>query len=310
MSDARSIETRRAARPGAAVLIAIGIMGLLVGVVAALFAMKAWTAAHGTTSEAVTTRTVTGFTPAQPLGVGEAAPANPAVDPTLLASREATLAASLTTLEARTAAVSNDAAAAGAEAGRAEALLIAFAARRAIDRGAPLGYLEDQLRQRFGQAQPRAVLVIGQMARVPVTIEDLRVGLDAMDEAIATGHSGEGVWAGLGRELGSLVILRSAGTPSPLPADRLERARRLLDGGQVEAARAEVARLPAGMVSASWMTASKRYLLARQALDAIENAAILGQGHVSPVATTAPASVAAAPVSAAVSPAATATPTP
>ena len=299
MSDARSIETRRAKRPGAAVLIAIGILGLLVGIVAALLAVKAWPTAHGAAAETSTTRTVSGFTPAQPLGVGESAPANPAVDPALLATRETALAAALTTLETRTAAVAANAAAAGGEASRAEALLIAFAARRAVDRGAPLGYLEEQLRQRFGAAQPRAVLVIGQMARAPVTLEDLRVGLDGIGTAIATGHGGEGIWASLQRELGSLVILRSTGSASPLPADRLARARRLLDGGQVEAARAEVGRLPGAAVAVNWLAMAKRYLLARQALDAIESAAILGQGNppvpavptpaVAPAASTLPA---------------------
>ena len=296
MSDARSIDPRRAKGPGAAVLVAIGVLGLLVGVAAALFAVKAWPSVRRTPTEAVTARTDSGFTPAQPLGAGESAPQNPAADPALLSTRETALAAALTTLETRTAAVAADAASAGTEAGRAEALLIAFAARRAVDRGAPLGYLEEQLRQRFGQAQPRAVLVIGQVARMPLTLEDLRVGLDGIGEAVATGHSGEGVWSSLQRELGNLVILRPAGSPSPLPADRLARARRLLDGGQVEAARAEVARLPGARVAANWLVASKRYLMVRQALDAIESAAILGQGN-----TPAPVvpAVAAVPVAAA-----------
>ncbi|MEH3160231.1 MAG: hypothetical protein PGN08_15745 [Sphingomonas taxi] len=87
----------------------------------------------------------TGFNPAQPLNAtGESA--NPALDPNALASREATLAGQLTALEARTAAVTSDAGMAAAQAGRAEGLLVAFAARRALDRGVGLGYLEEQLR--------------------------------------------------------------------------------------------------------------------------------------------------------------------
>jgi hypothetical protein len=42
--------------------------------------------------------------------------------------------------------------AAAGNAARAESLLIAFATRRAVERGAELGYLSDQLRLRFGRA--------------------------------------------------------------------------------------------------------------------------------------------------------------
>ena len=45
-------------------------------------------------------------------------------------------------------------------AGRADALLVAFAARRAIDRGVALGYLETLLVDRFGSRHPRAVATI------------------------------------------------------------------------------------------------------------------------------------------------------
>src|SRR3990170_1686682 len=44
--------------------------------------------------------------------------------------------------------------AAAGNAARAEGLLVTFASRRSIERGVPLGYLADQLRLRFGDAQP------------------------------------------------------------------------------------------------------------------------------------------------------------
>ena len=92
-----------------------------------------------------------------------------------------------------------------------------------------------------------------------------------------------------------------------MAADRLARARRLLEGGQVEAARAEVARLPGARDDGNWMAAATRYIQARHALDGIENAAILGrvsQPNPAPVATTVPT------VDAAGTPPAAATPTP
>jgi hypothetical protein len=217
---------------------------------------------------------------------GEYLPANPldangnptlATDAATLATREAALAGQLTALEARTAVVTNDAAAAATQATRAEGLLVAFASRRALDRGLGLGYLEEQLRTRFGVAQPAAVATVIAAARQPLTLEALRQGLDAVAPNIAT-VSDDSWWRALRRELGTLIVLRQAGTPSPLPADRLARAKRLLDGGQVEAARAEVARLPGAGDAANWTAAAGRYIGARDALDRIESAAILGQG--------------------------------
>ena len=63
-------------------------------------------------------------------------------------------------LEERIAQVDNQSRAAVGNADRAEGLLVAFAARRAIDRGVSLGYIEGLLRQRFGERQPQAVATI------------------------------------------------------------------------------------------------------------------------------------------------------
>ncbi|MBD8547250.1 hypothetical protein [Sphingomonas sp. CFBP 8760] len=221
-----------------------------------------------------------GFTPAQPLTSTGAAPA---VDPAALVTREAALAAQLAALEARTATVATDAAAAGAQATRAEALMVAFATRRAIDGGTGLGYLEEQLRSRFVGAQPRAVAVLIQAARTPVTIEDLRQALDAIAPDLQSA-SGRDWFADTRRELRNLIVLREEGTPSTAPADRLARARRLLDDGRVDAARAEIARMPGAAQAGNWLVAARRYALAHQALDVVETAAILGQATGQPLA--------------------------
>src|SRR5690606_34403984 len=63
-------------------------------------------------------------------------------------------------MEQRLARLDLQAAAAEGNAARAEGLLIAFAARRSIERGAQLGYLADQLQLRFGNAQPVAVRTV------------------------------------------------------------------------------------------------------------------------------------------------------
>jgi hypothetical protein len=196
-----------------------------------------------------------------------------AIDPATLVGREAALSAQLAALEARTNTVSADTAAAGGQAGRAEALLVAIASRRALDHGQGLGFLEVQLRDRFGALEPRATATVIDTGRRPVTLEDLRQGLEGIAPAVVSG-AGNGWLASLREELGHLVVLRQEASPSSLPADRLARARRLLDGGQVEAARAEVVRMPGAEAASNWLDAARRFVLARRALDVLESTAL------------------------------------
>jgi hypothetical protein len=217
-----------------------------------------------------------------------------AVDRATLATREAMLAGQLAALEARTATVATDAAGAAAQAGRAESLLVAAAARRQIDHGQPLGYLEEQLRQRFGQRQPRAVAIVIAAARQPVTVETLMAGLEAGRSALMR-MPDDDLLDTLRREVATLVVLRRAGTPSPLPVDRLDRARRLLAAGQVAAARVEVEALPGAPAAAGWLAAARRWAAAHEALDLIEAAALTVPAPV-------PATVAPPPVTTTVMP--------
>ncbi|MFD1612834.1 hypothetical protein ACFSCW_13590 [Sphingomonas tabacisoli] len=178
-------------------------------------------------------------------------------------------------IEARIDRVAERANAAGDNAARAEGLLIAFAARRAVDRGLGLGYIEAQLRERFGATQPQAVATVIAAARDPITLEELQLGLDDLSPSLTTGTGDEGWWPSLTSELSTLVVVRKIGQPSPVASDRLRNAKRLLEGGQVEKALVEVARLPGRAKAQNWMAAARRYIIARRALDVIETAAIL-----------------------------------
>ena len=192
-----------------------------------------------------------------------------ALDPSMAAA----LDERVVEIEGRIDRVGERANAAGANAARAEGLLIAFAARRAIDRG--LGYIEGQLRERFGAAQPQAVATVIAAARAPVTLDDLQLGLDDLAPTLTSGLGESGWWASLRDELASLFIVRRAGTPSPVPAERLRHAKRLLEAGQVDKALVEVARLPGQAKAQGWMAQARRYILTRRALDVLETAAIL-----------------------------------
>jgi hypothetical protein len=161
---------------------------------------------------------------------------------------------------------------------RAEGLLIAFAARRAIDRGLALGYLEGALQQYYGQNQPRAVGIVIASAHRPVTIDALKDGLIAIGPKLVSGTSEKGWWESFRESLGSLIIVRTAGMPSSTPAERLARAQRMVDAGRIDVALVEVARLPGAAHASVWMRDARRLVEAHRALDLLEAAAIIQPG--------------------------------
>lgn len=208
-----------------------------------------------------------------PQTVPSPVPLPPGTDLVSLSAREQALAARLDQLEAKLAGTEASAQTASGFAGQAERLMIAFAVRRSIERGLPLGPLEARLRQRFGATHGEAVATIIQAARTPVTLEDLRAALEAIAPRL-NNAPGDSLWMLIRRGIGDLVVVRQAASPSPRPADRMKRARRTLDEGQVEAALAEVAHMPGVANGASWVTAAKQYIAARTALHDIEAAAM------------------------------------
>lgn len=178
-------------------------------------------------------------------------------------------------LEERLNRITVEAQAASGNAARAEGLLVAFAARRALDSGAPLGYIEGQLRLRFGQAQPRAVATIINAAREPITLTDLRGGLQDIADQVTTPPPDASWWQALRHEARELVTIRRASTPSPRPQIALDRALRYIDAGRVGSALVEVEQMPNRAVADRWLQYARRYMEARRALDLIETAAIL-----------------------------------
>lgn len=178
-------------------------------------------------------------------------------------------------LEQRLADIAAQSTAAAGNADRAEGLLVAFAARRALDRGVSLGYIEGLLLQRFGQTQRPAVATVITAARQPVTLEELQTGLNEAGPELVGGGPDQDWWSALKREMAGIVIVRRSGTPSTLPSERLRRAKQQLDGGQVDVALAEVLRMPGLETAPDWIAKARRYVSARRALDAIETAALL-----------------------------------
>ena len=196
-----------------------------------------------------------------------------------VAAPDAVTAARVAELEDRLRAVETTSRRAAGSVGRADALLVAFASRRAIDRGVPLGYLETLLADRFGEHNPRAVAAIITASRDPVTLDQLVADYQALAPALQRGAPDESLWQGFQREIGSLIAVRPASTPSGKPRARYERALDQLHNGQVDAALAETMRLPGAARAEEWVINARRYVLARRALDEVESSALLAGGR-------------------------------
>lgn len=164
--------------------------------------------------------------------------------------------------------------AAAGNAARAEGLLIAFATRRSLERGAELGYLADQLRLRFSDALPNAVNTVIDTSRDPITLDQLLARLEGLGPRLSDATE-EPSFERFQREISSLFVIRRETTPSPQPQRRLDRARLFLESGRVERAIEEVQNLPGADNAEAWIADAKRYASAQRALDLIETSAVL-----------------------------------
>ncbi|MFZ1742296.1 MAG: hypothetical protein WAT93_05545 [Pontixanthobacter sp.] len=180
----------------------------------------------------------------------------------------------LAAAEQRLARLDLQAQAASGNAARAEGLLIAFATRRSLERGAELGYLADQLRLRFSDALPNAVNTIIETSRDPITLDQLIARLEGLAPKLAATTS-EPSFDRFKREISELFVVRREDAPSPQPERRVERARFFLQSGRVSSAVKEVENLPGAVNAKDWIADANRYAAAQRALDLIETAAVV-----------------------------------
>jgi len=235
--------------------------------------------------------------PAHWLGLSAAAPAAPAAaaapPPTVTVEPEAPIDAQtagaasgragtdpetvrrVDQVEQRLAQIEVQSRAAVGNADRAEALLLSFASRRALDRGISLGYIEPLLRQRFAATQPQAVATVLTTARDPVTLEQLRSELQDLAPKLMGGGPDQSWWQAFRTELAGVITIRREKTPSTMPPELLKRAQQALDSGRVDVALVEVLRLPGRENARDWILKARRFVAARQALDTLETAALV-----------------------------------
>jgi hypothetical protein len=195
------------------------------------------------------------------------------------AGESASDAARIAVLEQRLARVENATQQAQGSAGRADALVVAFAARRAIDRGVALGYLENLLVDRFGTRHPAAVATIITASHEPVRLDDLVTGYEGLASELRRGGPQDSWWTDFKREFGSLIEIHRTDHPAINPEARYNRAMQHLSSGEVDQALAETMRLPGAARAGDWVQKARRYIGAHRALDEIESAALLEGGN-------------------------------
>ena len=256
-------------------IIALPLLFFLLGIAAMAWALTRWDAAAAylgirpavTAPQPLPPQPVAAPPPVQTKQASEPEPQRFVIDP------ETTRR--VAQLEQRVAAIDSQSRIAAGNATRAEGLLIALAARRALDRGVGLGYIEGLLQQRFGMTQRQAVATVITTSRQPVTLDRLQAELQEVAPQLTGAGPDQNWWTALKTELSGLITVRRAGTASTMPAERLKRATRSLEAGQVDVALVEVLRLPGRQNAAAWIAEARRYVAARRALDTIETAALL-----------------------------------
>jgi hypothetical protein len=184
-------------------------------------------------------------------------------------------AAKIASLEQRLSRVENATQHAEGSAGRADGLVIAFAARRAIDRGVALGYLENLLTERFGAQHQAAVATIITSSRQPVRLNDLIDQYQTLGPQLRSGGPQDSWWDNFKREAGSLIEIHRADRPAVNVEARYNRALQQLSAGNVDQALAETMRLPGASRASDWEDKARRYVAAHRALDEVESGALM-----------------------------------
>ena len=249
----------------------IALVLILVGAAAATWALSRYEPAAR----------LLGIVPATPPEQQRALPMQePASQPSGVAQADRALnpaiADQIAQLQARIQRVESESEEVQGSAGRADALLIAFASRRAIDRGVALGYLEPLLVDRFGTRHPQAVATIVTASRSPVRLTELITQYQDLEPQLLGPAPDEDLWSGIKRGFSSLITVRSSDRPSSRPQARYERAFAHLMSGEVDAALAETMRLPGAPRARDWVASARQYVAVHRALDEIESSALIG----------------------------------
>lgn len=278
MNEPIAVNARPRQAIGGRLVVGLVALAFLAGFALMGYAMWQWKPFDATTQSATDNGAEGSLSVVDPALAPPRAPAEAAPQGISSAASSLTLdaqSARMAELEQRIARVSIAAEGAAGNARRAEGMMMAFAARRALDSGQPLGYVEQQIRLRFGAAQPKAVATIMNAAAEPVTLPELRAGLETILTSHSNGAQDRNWWESASQAIRTLVIIREADQPSSLPSERIASARIHVEAGMIDAAIEDVLALGPSQSANAWLEKARRYNEARRALDLIEAAAML-----------------------------------
>ncbi len=157
----------------------------------------------------------------------------------------------------------------------AQSVMLAAAARRAIETGQALGPLEPPLRARFGQSYAGPVEALVAASARPVTLTRLQQDFDRIEGALASEPAAASDWwTSFKSAIDSIVSVRRAGESHVDPAAQTALAAQRLANGDVAGAAAIMARLPASPTATGWLADARRYRAAQAAIAQIEAAAL------------------------------------
>lgn len=165
-------------------------------------------------------------------------------------------------------------------AARAESLFAILAAARRFDRGQSFGSLDAELATRFKGAEPAAIAALADWSKQPVTLTTLRTEFDGLQKEESI--NGDSWWDRVTTGLGSLISVRDAAAPAASPAHVLVQARAHMDHGDVSAAIAALKAAGTEPVKA-WTAKALRYVKARQALERLEDVALVVETRSPPI---------------------------
>ena len=255
-------------------------MTLFVAVIAFILGagLVAWASVEGYLGRLLPVPEAQQSEPADPSALVTEAPVSEDVEP-MTATQQMVAIGSvegrLALLEDRLSRIDFQTDAAWGNAARAEGLLIAFAARRMVERGEPLSYVADQLRLRFMNAQPRAVQTIIAFSQEPVTLDELSARLEALSPELSKRAPEASLWERASHEVTSLFVVRRDSSALMTPSARIDRARVMLTARRIGKAIGEVERLPGAEAAETWIADARRYADVQHALDLLETTAML-----------------------------------
>lgn len=279
MQDYTTSPVTPPARPRARGMLFVALLAFMLG-----GAVVIWAASQGILGGVMPSVDTTDAPPSEGAALVET---SPAVDTSALPADNSgrptpeqiasmgTLEGRLALLEDRLSRIDFQTDAASGNAARAEGLLIAFAARRMVDRGEPLSYVADQLRLRFMNAQPRAVETVIAFSKDPVTIDELSARLEALSPELSVTEDTQSFWEKASSELSGMFTVRRDSSALVSPSARIDRARVMLTARRIGAAISEVQRLPGADAAEKWIADARRYEDVQKALDLLETTAML-----------------------------------